>query len=243
MELEFNLKMKASIILSFVFVSVIAVLLCMTVACHKSPPLPGDASAPITLLQAAEVNNAKRVQKLLKSGSDVNMRNDNGVTPLMLAAVNNSVDVTRLLIKARADIEAKDMYGGTALMWAASGNAVDTAWLLIKAGADLETKGSVTEEGIELTPLMFAAGSNFVDVSKLLIESGADVNAWGVFGDDITPLMLAAYRNSADVAKLLIDAGADVSVANSNGLTALIIAEESGADEVIRLIRKNLAGR
>lgn len=116
MDAEFTLDMKASTLLSFVPVSIIAILLCMMVSCRKSPPLPGDASAPITLLQASEVNNAKRVQKLLKSGADVNVQNDIGATPLMLAAANNSVDAARLLIAEGADIDAKDMHGGTALM-------------------------------------------------------------------------------------------------------------------------------
>ena len=82
--------------------AVIAFVACAA-SCRKSPPPPGDASEPIGLSQAAAKNNAKRVQKLLRSGADKEAKDADGVTALMQAAGSNSVDSARLLIDAGAD--------------------------------------------------------------------------------------------------------------------------------------------
>ena len=50
---------------------------------------------------------------------DVNARDENGRTALMLAAVNGNEDCVKILIAAGADVNAKDNTGKTALVMAA----------------------------------------------------------------------------------------------------------------------------
>jgi ankyrin repeat protein len=72
----------------------------------------------------------------------VNARDENGVTPLMLAAqFNSNSEVITAFLKAGAEVNARDENGVTPLMLAAQFNSnpeVITAFL--KAGANAKTK-------------------------------------------------------------------------------------------------------
>lgn len=58
------------------------------------------------------------VRVLLRSGADVNGRNDAGQTPLMVAAEHGEVECVRLLLEAGADRSLKDKRGRIALDFA-----------------------------------------------------------------------------------------------------------------------------
>ena len=61
---------------------------------------------------------SKKVSELIEKGADVNMKNNEGHTPLMWAACNRNAGTVKKLIKAGADVNAQDNLGKTALMYA-----------------------------------------------------------------------------------------------------------------------------
>ena len=90
------------------------------------------------------------IKLLISKGANVNARDNNGGTALMLAATGDAAgneECVKLLLSKGADVNAKDMDGDTALMQAASaywtGNAGSTANcvnLLISKGAEVNVK-------------------------------------------------------------------------------------------------------
>ena len=86
------------------------------------------------LHQAARYNNIEAVAALISHGADVNAREENGKTPLMLATVNGNAKVVEALLDAGADKELKVtsgwMKGNTALDMARSQNKGDVVALL-----------------------------------------------------------------------------------------------------------------
>jgi ankyrin repeat protein len=83
--------------------------------------------------------------------------------------------------------------------------------------------------------LIVAARSGATDVVRVLLEHGADVNARTQ--DGRTALMGAAFSESGRpvTVKLLLDRGADPN-AKSGQLTALTLAKNRGAVEIVRML-------
>ena len=105
----------------------------------------GRASAGTTeeLLEGAGKAEPEKVRQLIQGGADVNAKNKDGLTPLMLAAQNNpNPEVLKVLIKAGEDVNAKDTEGWTPLMIAAIENTPEVLTALLEAGADAKAKNN-----------------------------------------------------------------------------------------------------
>ncbi|XP_055939910.1 caseinolytic peptidase B protein homolog isoform X1 [Argiope bruennichi] len=81
-----------------------AAYLALIYACCSSTSL-GDQ-----LLRAAKIGNEKEVQRLVKSGADVNQRHPYGWTPLQVAAMNGNVRVVEELLNLGADPDLGDNF-------------------------------------------------------------------------------------------------------------------------------------
>lgn len=71
------------------------------------------------------------VEALLKNGTDVNIQEENGRTPLHYAAQKGKVEVGRLLIKKNANIDARTTDDGRTPMFIAAeeGGEIIHFWL------------------------------------------------------------------------------------------------------------------
>ncbi len=80
--------------------------------------------------------DAERIKKRLEEGTDPNIRDGDGNTPLHFAASKGCAEVARLLLRHGADPNAQDKNGETPLHVAASEGHVDVVRLLLEHGAD-----------------------------------------------------------------------------------------------------------
>ena len=92
------------------FIAIVAAVL--VVGCGESqPPEPPD----ISIHDAAFEGNIEAVKKHLAAGTDVNVKDEDGWTPLHWVAPVGSKVVAELLIAAGADVNAQDEDGWTPL--------------------------------------------------------------------------------------------------------------------------------
>lgn len=189
--------------------------------------------------------NADQVKAAIMAGADVNAKDKDGKSPLMVAAGNqNGSGVVPLLLEAGAEVHAKDGQGDAALMrfsqrpcpWMdpqvlpmlLRAGAVGAEWpKLRKSIAEVRTPADVValaKSGANLnaadgggwTPLMLAVALNQpAEVVSAWIESGAGVNARDKGG--LTPLMLAAQYNSSETVAVLLHSGAKVNARMESG--------------------------
>ena len=109
----------------------------------------------------------------LKAGANINLRNYEGVTPLLCAVRYNSFAAVNLLIRAKADVNATNK-GKTALHLAAEWNpeCLEIVKALLAAGADVDGGNG------GYTPLLCAAEwAKNPEVIHVLLLAGADPNS------------------------------------------------------------------
>ena len=170
----------------------------------------------ISLFKAAMTNNVA-VQFLTDIGADVNCQYDNnGVTPLMVAANANDDVSVGLLLAAGADTNIADDGGDTALMAAVMANNIDIIHYLLQAGADVNIKNkdgatalimACFGSRIPLPPSahMYRLSNDYSDAVKLLLSHGADPIA-AVGGDGVphSALDIACAHDNSDTVEVLL---------------------------------------
>lgn len=198
--------------------------------------LMGLAPLDEQLLKAAKEGNLQKTSALLKKGAQVNAADENGLTPLYVAAISGHEAVVRLLIEKGAEVDTRDytLFGTPLLMAATLGHAA-TARLLLEKGARVNAANI-----FGVTPLHWAAGNGHEAVVRLLLEKGAEINA-ARKDNGWTPLHQAAVKGHEAVVRLLIEKGAHINAADQNASTPLIVAAAKGHEAVVRVLLENSA--
>lgn len=174
------------------------------------------------LHDAAKEGDLEKVKSLIAEGADVNVKDDNGATPLHTVATIGHIHVAGLFPTTGTDVTAQAKKGATV-------DYIGVVELLISKGADVNAK---TKTGS--TPLHWASNK---DIAELLITKGADVDAANKMGR--TPLWDAARSGYKEVAELLITKGANVNAADNRGSTPFRAANARGHKDIAELIRKH----
>ncbi len=195
---------------------------------RKKPVIDFDAE----LIKAVRDRDEEKVERFLKKGADVEARDENDWTTLMLASFSGYTKIVSLLVdKYHADVNARNN-GITALMWAASTGHANTVKILLSRNADVNAK---SDNGA--TALMYAAEESRTETAKLLIDANADVNAKDKIG--WTALIKAKAGGRPEMYRmmeLLINSKADVNAKDHHGSTVLTHAAQHGNEGVIRLL-------
>ncbi|GAB6033203.1 hypothetical protein CHUAL_012808 [Chamberlinius hualienensis] len=159
--------------------------------------------------------NCRLVQLLLASGCLVNVRDDNGDTPLHIATRTGEVAIMELLLQYGANTNYPNtVTGTTSLHEAVEGirdcdhqKFVQIIVALLKYKALLNEESYIPGD----VPLYRALLLEKYNVAAALIRYGCDVNKGYVFACKIDNLQLALKSNNFHIARLLVYAGFNMS--------------------------------
>ena len=185
--------------------------------------------------EAVKNNDLAKVRSLIQDSPDlVFSKDEDGFTPLHLAAANGYRDMAELLVTNKADPNAKDNGQSTPLHQAvaAGGEHLDLLELLITHQADVN---AADING--LTPLHYATLADDGKAVKLLLTHGAHPDVRDNV-DGNTPLIIATGKGYKDVAEILLANGADVNAADRKG-TPLAWAIHTGHPDIANLLRQH----
>ena len=148
------------------------------------------------LIRSSAYGHIDMVKKFIEDGADVNAKNNDGNTALMMASWNGHIEVVRFLLKNGADVNAKNNDDNTALQTASMNGRTEIVAMLLNNGADVNMKD---EEGT--TALSAASEAGETEVVKLLLKNGADVNV--IDDNEYTALDWAEEFGHTSVVELL----------------------------------------
>lgn len=206
------------------------------------------------LLQAAKENNIDAIQFLIRSGADVNVRNEGKLSPLHFCARHNNLRGAQLLINARADVDMPGKNRIRPIHEAAKRNYIDMVKFLMKSGADLTTKTNKNEHVIHFA--IKAPKNRLRDqmlvflLQELRYIRGTTTSFFLQIpnADGHTPLHLAVVQNDRKLVNILIrDYGVDPNVASSvTKVTPLHLAAAKGYQKLVVdlcILRANMQAR
>lgn len=190
-------------------VQIITLLSLAAHPCYSSIPLRAPlakAAHNSVLLDATKKDALERARSMLLSGSDPDIMNGNGVTPLMLASYNGYITMVKLLLTHKANVN-----------------------LATKTNTDFSFGKLLSNKNSKTTALMLAAFSGKLEIVIALLHSGADVNAqdsdgqtaliYAILGDINWPHSpLNSTRKK--IIQALLDYGANPNIRDDNGLDA-----------------------
>jgi len=104
-------------------------------AATKVKNLAAKGSREDKLINAVVNGDSKAVKAHIAAGADLEARDSENNTALMIAAKEGYIDIVSKLINAGANVNATDRFGCTALFKAADKNHVDIVKMLIAKGA------------------------------------------------------------------------------------------------------------
>ena len=184
-----------------------------------------------TLHEAVEEGRADVVQVLIDAGADIEKKDSDGHTPLLLACFAGCLDIVKMLIQAGADLRLARTNADTCLIIASHEGHTETVRYLVGLGqVDVDEVGGLYAR----TALHKAVDPNQADTAQVLIDAGADIEKKD--SDGCTPLFFACFSGSLDSVKVLVQAGADLGVTDTNGDTCLTTASGGGHTETVRYL-------
>jgi len=180
-------------------------------------------------IKAAKFDDVNTVKSLISQGIDPNLVDLYGNPMLVLAIKDRSYQVIDLLLVSKGmDVDLSNKQGETPLMMASiNGDLPLVRTLVLKNKAQLDH--------ISWTPLHYACSKGHLDVAQFLIANGAKVDSLSLGG--ATPLMMAVHSGNELLVKLLLDKGANLQLRNTEGITAIDIADIYGKPEISEGLR------
>ena len=198
-------------------------------------------SADARLRDAAARGDAEAVRGALEDGADLEARDDQGRTPLLIATHGNNVDAARELIEAGADVNAKDAMQDSAYLYAGARGLDEILAMTLAHGADLRSTNRYG--GTALIP---AAERGHVATVRTLLRAGVAVGHvnrlhWTALLEAI--LLGDGGARHVQIVQLLLEAGADPELADGDGVTPLAHARKRGYTEIETQLRQHGAAR
>jgi ankyrin repeat protein len=186
----------------------------------RREPQPGGMTP---LLYAARHNHVDVAELLLDAGAELNVKEANGIWPLLMAISNNNMPMAHFLLGQQGVLVNDQDWYGRSPIW----EAVNVR--------NLYVHNSTFVNNIDRAPVL--------DFIKALITAGADLNVrtketppvrhhlleitgtleWVDFTGQ-TPFLAAAYAGDVTVMKLLLENGADPNIHTVEGTSPLMAA-------------------
>ena len=192
------------------------------------------SQATKALFEAAASGDVDRARSALRSKPDLEARDAQRRTPLVVATKAKRTRVALLLLDAGADPDAKDAIADSAFLYAGAEGYDEILRATIRHGADVTSTNRFG--GTALIP---ASEHGHTSTVRILINAGVPLDHVNSLG--WTAMLEAIVLNDGsadqvDVVRQLVAAGADPGVRDGDGRTPRSLAAARGFDAIVDVI-------
>jgi hypothetical protein len=161
----------------------------------------------MTLPQAVYEGNVAEVKRMLNAGADLTKADDDGRTPLALAALYNHPEIfAELLAKSTPeDLNKQDRYGMTPLLLAIGKDNTEIAVKLIESGANVNLTNSNF-----LAPLTLAVNNSNAVIAGSLLSHNVDTSI-----DNQRMMSFTMLKNNLEVISELTNPAHNIDFSNA----------------------------
>lgn len=227
---------------------------------YNASPNVRNERGETMLTEALKRDHRPAIAYLLRQpGLNVNRANEDGQTPLILAALNRHWDVAKRLIDRGCDIQATDSLGKTVFDWLALQGEPRPLDSLLKRADEAISDTQRTQwmnralrqaqriNRISNQSTLYKQNRLWnACVSGSLTELVTSYQAYPCLTDlrsaELSPLALSAGNGHLDQARLLLTLGAPIDQAGRSGITPLMLAAYCGREEMVQLLLRAGAG-
>ncbi len=194
-----------------------------------------------SIVEAATRGDIDAVKTLLEQGVDVGTTNKEGRTALTAAVMGNHLEIAKLLIDAGANPDLQDSQSNNALLVTGETGNVDMLHEVLRANPDFTLTNRFG--GTALIP---AADRGHLEYVREFLKTEINVDHINNLG--WTALLEAVIlgdggQRHTEIVRLLLEAGADITIADRNGVTPLMHAQQHGYTEMIELLENKSLGQ
>ncbi len=189
----------------------------------------------MVLLDAVKKNDVITVKKLLKGNINVEARDENNRTLLLIATYNDNLEIAQLLLNAGANVNSQDNIKDSPFLYAGAQGKLELVRLFLNYNPNFNLYNRFG--GTALIP---AAEKGHPEVVKLLANiPDYPINHVNNLG--WTALMEAIVLGSGgsvhtSIVQELVDAGVDINITDSDGVSALTHAKNRGFTDIVKIL-------
>ncbi|HEY5785807.1 MAG TPA: ankyrin repeat domain-containing protein [Microlunatus sp.] len=186
------------------------------------------------LFRAAADGDVAAARRALRDKAEVEARNDDRQTPLVVATKAKQTKLAVLLLEAGADPDAKDDMADSAFLYAGAEGYNEILRATLRQRANVKSTNRFG--GTALIP---ASEHGHTETVRILINAGVPLDhvndlSWTAMLEAIA--LNDGSADQVDVVRQLIGAGADTSIRDKNGRTPRSLAAAKGFDDIVALI-------
>jgi len=193
----------------------------------------------MNIVEAVEKNDVETVKILLKQGINVESKDGQGRSLLMLATHRNNVNMAKVLLAAGANVNIQDKIQDSPFLYAGAEGKLELVKLYLEHNPNFKIYNRYG--GTALIP---AAEKGHLEVVRLLVKTPRfpidHINNLGW-----TALMEAVILGTGGkvhiaIVQTLVDAGCDINITDSKGVSVLTHARNKGFSEIVSILETAL---
>ncbi|SUI98093.1 Ribulose-5-phosphate 4-epimerase and related epimerases and aldolases [Sphingobacterium spiritivorum] len=204
-------------------------------ACEADMKTETSSQLQTSIVEAVKANQLAEVESLLKNGANVNSKDKNAKSLLLIATQSRYIEMARLLVNNGADVNLQDDIFDSPFLYAGAAGYTELVQLFLENGARFDVYNRY--HGTALIP---ACERGHLDVVKLL--SGTPkfpINHINRLG--WTALMEAVVLGNGsevyvEIVNTLVKAGCDINIPDKDNVTALEHAKARGYTAIAQIL-------